>query len=101
MADDPNYSSWTTAIRASNLAGVTREIAALKKRIGSRIRQRRGECRMTQEDLADKASLSTHYLSEIEAGKRNPTLEMLCRLSFALQLTLAELVNGESRPAPQ
>ena len=88
-------------MHASNLSSVTREIAALKRRIGSRIRQRRDECRMTQEDLAFKADLSTHYLSQIEAGKRNPTLELLCRLCFALQLDLADLVNGESRPASQ
>ena len=99
MADDPNYSSWTRVCPDRNLVGVTREIATLKKRIGTRIRERRGERRMSQEALAYEAQLSTYYLSRIESGKCNPTLEMLCRICTALRLNLADLVNGESRPA--
>jgi transcriptional regulator with XRE-family HTH domain len=77
---------------------VTRETALLKI-MGSRIRQRRGECSLTQEELADKAGLSTHYLSQIEAGTRNPTFRKLFSLSSVLQLRLAELVDDRSLPA--
>ena len=86
-----NYSKWTDRRRAVNLGGMTRELAALKKRIGSRIRQIRNDCRMSQEDLAFQADLTTSYLSQIESGKRNPSLETLLRLSSALHVELAEL----------
>lgn len=70
---------------------MTREVAALKKRIGSRIRSRRNEIRMSQEELAFKAELTTTYVSQIEGGKRNPSLEALFRLCVALQTDLSEL----------
>ncbi len=46
---------------------------------------------MSQEDLAFQADLTTSYLSQIESGKRNPSLETLLRLSSALHVELAEL----------
>ena len=98
--DDPNYREWIGVVHSSNLASVTREITALK-RMGSRIRQRRREIGLTQEDLADNADLSPHYVSQIEAGRRNPTFSVLFRLSVALELDLGDLVKGESRPASQ
>ena len=88
-----NYSKWTARRRAVNLRAMTRNIAALKERIGSRIRQRRDYSHMSQEDLAFQADLTTSYLSQIESGKRNPSLEALFRLSTALHVDLAELVK--------
>jgi DNA-binding XRE family transcriptional regulator len=99
VSDNPNYSEWTEGDRARNLASVIRETTALKKRVGTRIRQKRKERGMTQEKLAFEAELSTHYLSQVEAGTRNPTLEVLYRLSIALHVDLADLLKSESRPA--
>ena len=72
---------------------MTRELAALKKSIGSKIRKRRNDRRMSQEDLAFQAALTTTYLSQIESGKRNPSLAALYRLSCVLQIGLPEMVS--------
>ncbi len=73
---------------------MARELAALKTKIGSRIRGRRTSLRISQEDLAFRVDLSPTYLSQIEAGKRNPSLEALFRLAGALQMDLADLVKS-------
>jgi len=44
--------------------------------------------RLSQEDLADRAKLDRTYVSGIERGKRNPTLDVLQRLSTALGVDL-------------
>jgi transcriptional regulator with XRE-family HTH domain len=69
-------------------------LPALKKRIGQRIRQRRSELKLSQEEVAFKAGISPTYLSQLEGGLRNPSLETLHSLSSALQLDLSELVKS-------
>ena len=88
-----NYSKWTRCGRAVSLKGMTGELAQLKKKIGSRIRQRREDVRMSQEALAFDAELTPSYLSQIEAGKRNPSIGALYRLCSALRLDLSDLVK--------
>jgi DNA-binding XRE family transcriptional regulator len=88
-----NYSKWTRCSRAFSLKGMTGELAQLKKKIGSRIRQRREDVRMSQEALAFDADLTPSYLCQIEAGKRNPSIGALYRLCAALRLDLSDLVK--------
>jgi transcriptional regulator with XRE-family HTH domain len=66
----------------------------LKKSLGIRIRSLRVEHRMTQEDLADAAGLHVTYLSMIEHGKRNPSLQVLQGIAKALRSTLSSLFEG-------
>ena len=73
---------------------MTRELAALKRRIGGKIRDRRNVLRISQEELAFKAELTPTYLSQIEGGKRNPSLEVLFRISAALQTDVADLLEA-------
>ncbi len=76
------------------LAGMARDLQALKKKIGSRIRDRRNDLQISQEDLAFKAEVTPTYLSQIESGNRNPSLEVLFRLCAALQIELSDLVRA-------
>jgi len=48
---------------------------------------------MSQETLAFDAVLTPSYLSQIEAGKRNPSIGALYRLCSVLQLDLSDLVK--------
>jgi transcriptional regulator with XRE-family HTH domain len=73
---------------------MARELAALKTRIGGRIKGRRATLRISQEHLAFEVDVSPTYLSQIEAGKRNVSLDVLYRIAKALKLELSELVNG-------
>ena len=49
---------------------------------------------MSQEALAFEAEMTASYLSQIEGGKRNPSLQALYRLSCALRLDLEELLKA-------
>jgi len=50
---------------------------------------------MTQ--LAQRAGLSRQMISYIEGGARNPTLDTLLRVTNALNIDLARLINRASR----
>ena len=71
--------------------GMSGELAELKTTIGKRIQQRREESGMSQESLAFEADLTPSYLSQVEAGKRNPSIGVLFRLCSALELHLSDL----------
>ena len=50
---------------------------------------------VTQEALALDADMKRSYLSELEAGKRNPTVRALGRLANALEIEAADLLRSE------
>jgi transcriptional regulator with XRE-family HTH domain len=52
---------------------------------------------MTQEALAEKASITTRALSQIETGNANPTWATVRDLAAALGVTMAELARLAER----
>lgn len=62
--------------------------------VGKRIRALRKSKGMTLEQLADKINLSISFLSDIENGRSNPSLDRLCDLAKALE-TRASFLLGE------
>ena len=62
--------------------------------VGSNIRTYRTHAGLTLEQLAEKADLSWPYLSEIERGRENISLDKLAGLAKALNVTLAKLVEN-------
>lgn len=48
---------------------------------------------MSQEVLAFEANLTSSYVSQIEAGKRNPSVGVLYRVCRALDCELADLLK--------
>lgn len=69
-------------------AGKHREI------VGSNIRTCRTNAGLTLEQLAEKADLSWPYLSEIERGRENISLDKLARLAQALNVKLSKLFEN-------
>lgn len=63
----------------------------IKKMIGTRIAEIRTQKGMTQEHLAGEMGISSKYLSSIERGKENPTLNTLITLSDALNVDFEEI----------
>ena len=63
----------------------------IKVMIGARIKELRNKKGFTQEQLAENIGINPKYLSGIERGKENPTLDMLIKLSGALTADLGEL----------
>ncbi len=52
--------------------------------LGPAVRQHRALLRLSQEQLAERAGLDRTYVSGVERGRRNPTLDVLQRLANAL-----------------
>ncbi len=65
-----------------------------RKIVGSNIRTLRTDAGLTLEQLAEKADLSWPYLSEIERGQENISLDKLARLAQALSVKLSKLVEN-------
>lgn len=64
-----------------------------KKLIGRRIKELRKSKGLSQEQLAEKAETSPNYLSRMERGTGNPTLDMLIKLSNALEVEMWEIFD--------
>ena len=66
---------------------------AVKHRVvvGRNIRACRTNADLTLEQLAEKADMSWPYLSEIERGRENISLDKLARLAQALDVRLLKL----------
>jgi transcriptional regulator with XRE-family HTH domain len=67
-----------------------------KSLLGKRIKQLRKLRRLSQEDLAEKAGISAQYVSNIERGKENPTLDLLFGLADSLKVSLALLCDFQA-----
>lgn len=63
--------------------------------LGKRIRQLRNLCGISQEELAFKAHISTTYLGQLERAEKSPTVDILDRISNALEISLCDLFNFE------
>jgi transcriptional regulator with XRE-family HTH domain len=64
----------------------------MARQLGARIRGLREEVDITQERLAWECDLAKPYLSQIEAGKRIPSLPVLALLAKRLGVELADIV---------
>src|SRR5947207_3221271 len=63
----------------------------VKSTFGTAIRNQRAELHLSQEELADRAGLHRTYISDVERGARNPSLESIQRLAQALDRSVANL----------
>lgn len=65
--------------------------ADLKTLLGSAIKAERSVLGISQEELAYRASLHRTYISDVERGARNPSLESVEKLAQALELSVPTL----------
>ena len=63
----------------------------IQVRFGNVVRKLRTQKNISQEDFADICGLHRTYISDIELGKRNVSLENIERISSALNISLSEL----------
>lgn len=59
-----------------------------------RVRQRRHDLDLTQEQLAELSDFHVNFIGGIERGTRNPSLTSLVKLAQALELPLEELISN-------
>jgi transcriptional regulator with XRE-family HTH domain len=65
--------------------------------LGDRLRRRRRESSLTQEELAHASGVSQVMVAKIEQGRRQPRLTVLTMLARALDIPLSELVDQRPR----
>ena len=63
--------------------------------IGSVIKKRRSSLRIDQRTLSELSGIAVHTLSNIEAGKGNPTVATLDRVLQALGMELRIQIKGQ------
>lgn len=61
--------------------------------IGNLIKKRRSSLHIDQRELSEISGISVHTLSNVEAGKGNPTFESLDRVLDALGMELRAQVK--------
>jgi transcriptional regulator with XRE-family HTH domain len=71
-----------------------------RKRLGRRVKQLRHRRGYTQEQLAERMDVNAKYLSSIERGMENPTLDLLIRLAHGLQVDLHALFQEAPNAEP-
>jgi transcriptional regulator with XRE-family HTH domain len=78
--------------------GVAATLSDVLVRFGQRLRAVRERVGVSQEKLAEMASLHRTYVSSVERGKRNISLLNIEKLAGALGVTLAELMPEREQP---
>ena len=66
----------------------------IEQQLGMRIVYLRKQLGWSQEDLALEAGINKNYLSDLERGRRNPTLRVLEKIAIALRIDVSELTKG-------
>lgn len=65
----------------------------IEKQIGINFARIRREKHLTQEMLSEMTNLSQQYLSDMERGKRNPTVKTIQKIADALEVPFLELLK--------
>lgn len=68
----------------------------LAKRVGARVRQLREEKNFTFDAFVEETELGRGYISELDRGMVVPTITSLAKIADALDVTIADLVVGDS-----
>lgn len=74
--------------------------ADLKRLFGTAIKSKRSELGISQEELADRSGLHRTYISDVERGARNLSLESIDKLARALELSIAGLFERANDGVP-
>jgi transcriptional regulator with XRE-family HTH domain len=65
-----------------------------RRKLGDAVRSRRKQAGLSQEKLAEKASLSTVFISHVERGVENISVDALVRIARALKVQVHDLTEG-------
>lgn len=65
----------------------------MRKLVGDNVCRIRKEHGLTQEQLSELSGLSQQYISDLERGKRNPTIVTIYELALAMEVTHVDLIT--------
>jgi transcriptional regulator with XRE-family HTH domain len=69
----------------------------MRKLVGRNAKKFRLAKGLTQEEFAERSGFSQQYISDLERGRRNPTVVSLYELAQALGVTHLELLQPEKK----
>ncbi len=81
-------------MRSTNVNVVKTDDIGILSQLGRRIAYLRKSKRISQLELSIDSDISKSYLSDLECGRRNPSVMVLSRICAALEITLEELFRG-------
>lgn len=84
----------TDTPRTDPSTGTGRGSRACAARLGLRLRMTRRRLGLTQDAVSGRTGLSKSFLSQLESGLANPTLDSLHRLAEAVETPLSVLLGG-------
>jgi transcriptional regulator with XRE-family HTH domain len=67
----------------------------IKHKVGQRIKQLRKKLELSQEALANEAEVDRTYMTDVENGRRNISVEVLERIIKALKVSYSEFFNSK------
>jgi transcriptional regulator with XRE-family HTH domain len=67
----------------------------IKQKVGLRIRELRRNLEISQEGLANKSNVDRTYVTDVENGRRNVSLEILERIMKGLNTSFADFFNSK------
>ena len=67
----------------------------IKLKVGQRMRELRKKNKLSQESLAYNAEVDRTYVTDVENGRRNVSVEILERLIKALNVSISEFFNAK------
>lgn len=73
------------------------EVATVKDAIGDVLREERHDQGRTLVDVADEASVSVQYLSEIERGRKDVSSDLLESVTKALEIPIADVLERAAK----
>ncbi|MBX7135386.1 MAG: helix-turn-helix domain-containing protein [Fimbriimonadaceae bacterium] len=72
----------------------------MRQLVGRNVKRFRLAADLTQEQLAERSGFSQQYISDLERGRRNPTVVSLFELAQALKSTPVDLIKPDEEAAP-
>lgn len=66
----------------------------IKQKVGARVREIRNMKGLSQEKLAELASLDRTYIPSIEKGTRNISISVIEKLSKAFEISISDFLKG-------
>ena len=70
----------------------------MRRLVGRNVRRVRLAKGLTQEQFADRSGFSQQYISDLERGRRNPTVVTLFELAQALAVNHTDLLTFDDEP---
>jgi transcriptional regulator with XRE-family HTH domain len=75
-------------------------VQQMLRRLGARVKLLRRERRLTQEELAERAGLTSKFVGEVERAESNPSAASLARMAGALSVSMGDLFEADPEIVP-